>query len=97
VEEAHVRCPARVDDAAAYRLANCAGAAVADSARSTAVMAYDFEHSGYSAPIGLGIGQVIPREKVVYNLFIEPQVSLADKRAGWPKWQVFVGLNAQFK
>ena len=65
--------------------------------RSTAVMAYDFEHSGYSVPIGLGIGQVIPREKVVYNLFIEPQVSLADKGAGWPKWQIFVGLNTQFK
>ena len=65
--------------------------------RSTAVMAYDFEHSSYSVPIGLGIGQVIPREKMVFNVFIEPQVSVADKGAGWPKWQVFVGLNTQFK
>jgi hypothetical protein len=65
--------------------------------RSTAVMAYDFEHSTYSVPIGLGIGQVVPREKVVFNVFIEPQVSVADDGAGWPKWQVFVGLNTQFK
>lgn len=65
--------------------------------RSTAVMAYDFEHSSYSVPIGLGIGQVIPREKMVFNVFIEPQASVADDGAGWPEWQVFVGLNTQFK
>jgi len=65
--------------------------------RSTAVMAYNFENSTYSVPIGLGIGQVIPRKKVVFNIFIEPQVSIADKGAGWPKWQIFVGLNTQFK
>ena len=65
--------------------------------RSTAIMAYDFESSGYSVPIGLGIGQVIPSGKVIFNAFIEPQVSIADKGAGWPKWQIFVGLNSQFK
>ena len=65
--------------------------------RSTGIMVYDFESRGYSVPVGLGIGQVVPRGKVVYNAFIEPQVSIADKGAGWPKWQVFVGLNCQFK
>jgi hypothetical protein len=65
--------------------------------RSTAVMSYNFENSAYSVPIGLGIGQVIPRGKVIFNAFIEPQVSIADKGAGWPKWQIFVGLNSQFK
>lgn len=65
--------------------------------RSTAVMAYDFEHDSYSVPVGLGIGQVIPSERVVFNVFIEPQVSLADEGAGWPQWQAFVGLNMQFK
>jgi hypothetical protein len=65
--------------------------------RSTAVMSYNFENNTYSVPIGLGIGQVIPKEKVVYNLFIEPQVSVSDKGAGWAKWQIFVGLNTQFK
>jgi hypothetical protein len=65
--------------------------------RSTAVWAYNFENSTYSVPIGLGIGKVIPRKKVIFNVFIEPQYSVADKGAGWPKWQIFIGLNSQFK
>jgi hypothetical protein len=51
--------------------------------RSTAVMTYDLEHSTYDVPIGLGVGQVIPRKKVIYNLFIEPQVSVSDKERPW--------------
>jgi hypothetical protein len=65
--------------------------------RSTGIMAYDFEHGTYSVPIGFGIGQVIPRGKTVFNVFIEPQVSVADHGAGWPKWQIFIALNTQFK
>ena len=65
--------------------------------RSSAVMAYNFQNATYSVPIGLGIGQVIPTEKVVFNIFVEPQVSIVDRGAGWPKWQIFVGLNTQFK
>ena len=65
--------------------------------RSTAVISYNFENDHYSVPIGVGIGQVIPTPKVVYNLFIEPQWSVADKGAGWAKWQIFIGLNSQFK
>jgi hypothetical protein len=65
--------------------------------RSTAVCAYNFENDSYSVPIGLGIGQVIPTKKVVFNVFAEPQVSVADRGAGWPKWQIFAGLNMQFK
>jgi hypothetical protein len=65
--------------------------------RSTAVMSYNFQNNTYSVPIGLGIGQVIPQEKMVFNVFVEPQVSVADKGAGWPKWQIFLGLNTQFK
>jgi hypothetical protein len=26
-----------------------------------------------------------------------PQVSVADNGTGWPKWQVFLGFNMQFK
>jgi len=65
--------------------------------RSAPIMVYDFEHSTYSVPLGIGIGQVIPTPKVVYNLFIEPQWSVADKGPGWPKWQILVGFNMQFK
>jgi hypothetical protein len=65
--------------------------------RSTAVMAFNLENGDYSVPIGLGIGKVIPRKKVVYNIFVEPQWSVADDGAGWPEWQIFLGLNMQFK
>ncbi|MNG40054.1 hypothetical protein D3C84_1284710 [compost metagenome] len=47
-------------------------------------------------PLGVGIGQVIKRGQTVYNLFVEPQWSVADKGLGQPKWQVFFGLNMQF-
>ncbi|MCJ7814465.1 MAG: hypothetical protein MUP31_00300 [Xanthomonadales bacterium] len=65
--------------------------------RSSAVMTYDFENETYSVPIGLGIGKVFQSDKVVFNLFIEPQASIVDKGAGWAAWQVFIGLNSQFK
>ena len=32
-----------------------------------------------------------------YNLFVEPQCSIADEGAEWPKWQVFVGFNMVLK
>jgi hypothetical protein len=65
--------------------------------RSSAVMVYDFDNDTYTVPLGLGIGQVVPTEKVVFNMFIEPQVSIADGGAGWPEWQVFFAVNTQFK
>jgi hypothetical protein len=64
--------------------------------RSTGVWVYNFETGDYTLPLGIGIGQVIPKGKTVYNIFIEPQWSVADKGAGWPEWQVFIGFNMQF-
>ncbi|MDQ1333552.1 MAG: hypothetical protein QG552_502 [Thermodesulfobacteriota bacterium] len=60
-------------------------------------MAYNFDNSTYRAPIGLGIGQVIPCDEMAFNVFLEPQVLIEDKGAGWPKWQIFLGFNTQFK
>jgi hypothetical protein len=40
------------------------------------------------------IGQVIKRGKVVYNVFVECQFSVADDGPGQPDWQVFLGLCA---
>ena len=65
--------------------------------RSTGIMNYDFECNGYNVPIGIGIGQVWKSGTTTYNLFVEPQWSVASKGAGWPEWQVFVGLNLIFK
>lgn len=64
--------------------------------RSSATMAFNLENGDYSIPIGLGIGQVIRRNGIIHNIFIEPQISIADEGAGWPKWQIFIGLNNQF-
>ena len=65
--------------------------------RSTGIMNYDFESNGYNVPIGIGIGQVWKSGTTTYNLFVEPQWSVASKGTGWPQWQVFVGLNMIFK
>ncbi len=65
--------------------------------RAAPIWVYDFENDTYSVPLGIGFGQVIPTKKVVYNAFIEPQWSVADKGPGYPDWQIFVGFNMQFK
>ncbi|MEN8210585.1 MAG: hypothetical protein ABFR31_02630 [Thermodesulfobacteriota bacterium] len=65
--------------------------------RSAAVWVYDFENDNYTIPVGLGMGKVIMKDKTVINLFVEPQYSLADDGAGFPEWQVYCGINLQFK
>lgn len=64
--------------------------------RSTPIWVYNFENDAYSIPLGLGIGQVIKRGKTVFNLFVEPQASVAYRGPGQPDWQIFVGFNMQF-
>ncbi len=64
--------------------------------RSTPIWTYNLENDGYSMPLGLGIGQIIKRNKTIYNFFIEPQFSLASRGRGQPDWQIFMGLNLQF-
>ncbi|MCO7515153.1 hypothetical protein NJF44_07205 [Pseudomonas guariconensis] len=63
--------------------------------RSTPIWSYNFENDAYSVPLGIGIGQVIKKDKTVYNFFIEPQFSVADDGPGQPRWQIFLGLNLQ--
>lgn len=65
--------------------------------RSAPIWVYNFENDDYSVPLGLGVGQVIAKGKTVYNFFVEPQVSVADRGPGQPEWQIFFGLNMQFK
>ena len=64
--------------------------------RAAPIWVYNFENDDYSVPLGLGIGQVIKSDKTVYNVFVEPQYSVADEGAGQPQWQVFLGFNMQF-
>lgn len=64
--------------------------------RAAPIWAYDIENIGYSIPIGFGYGKVFKRGDIVYNAFLEPQYSVADKGDGWPEWQLFFALNMQF-
>lgn len=65
--------------------------------RSAPIWAYNLENDNYSVPLGVGAGQVFHQGKTVYNLFVEPQFSVADEGAGQPDWQIFFGLNMQFQ
>jgi len=64
--------------------------------RAAPIWAFNLESDDYSIPLGVGFGHVMHRGKTVYNLFIEPQYSVADKGPGQPQWQIFMGLNLQF-
>ena len=64
--------------------------------RAAPIWVYNFENDNYSVPLGVGIGQVIKQGKTVYNIFAEPQFSVADDGPGQPEWQVFLGFNMQF-
>ena len=64
--------------------------------RSAPIWVYNFENDSYSMPLGIGAGKVIKKGKTVYNLFGEPQFSVADDGPNQPEWQVFLGFNMQF-
>lgn len=54
------------------------------------------DNDAYSVPVGLGIGKAIVSGKTVYNLFVEPQVSVVDNGPGMAEWLIFCGFNIQF-
>jgi len=65
--------------------------------RSAPIWFFDIEQPTYNVPFGLGAGKVIPTEKIVFNLFIEPQFAMALRGIGQPAVQIFAGINMQFK
>lgn len=64
--------------------------------RSTATWVFDLENNTYAIPIGIGIGKVVKSNNLVFNLFVEPQLTVLHKGAGQPELQVFSGINLQF-
>jgi len=64
--------------------------------RSTGTCSWDIKQETYAVPVGLGIGQVIKTDSVVYNLFVEPQLSVVTQGDKQPEWQIFSGVNLQF-
>ena len=65
--------------------------------RSAPIWVYNFDNDSYSVPVGLGMGKVFTRGKTTYNVFAEPQWSVADQGSGQPEWQVFFALNLQYR
>ena len=65
--------------------------------RGAPIWVFDLENDTYHVPVGLGIGQVVPTEKIVFNFFIEPQFTILSKGDGQPEFQLFMAVNMQFK
>ncbi len=64
--------------------------------RSTGIWSFNLTNGFYNIPVGLGIGKVMKADKTTFNIFAEPQFSVAAQGAGQPKFQLFVGFNTQF-
>ncbi len=64
--------------------------------RSTGIWSFDLTNGNYNIPLGLGIGKVVKVNKVVFNIFAEPQYSVLAKGIGQAKFQLFIGFNTQF-
>ena len=64
--------------------------------RSTGNAILDFQNNNYLVPIGLGVGKIITINKVICNLFFEPQFAVYNYGKGLPRIQLFLGINTQF-
>ena len=64
--------------------------------RSTAINVLDFENGNYLIPIGLGMGKIVKVNKVIFNIFAEPQFTVWHRGEGLPEIQYFIGINTQF-
>jgi hypothetical protein len=65
--------------------------------RGAPIWTYNFENDNYNMPLGVGLGKVWVRGGTVFNLFLEPQYSVANRGAGQAKMQYYMALNMQFK
>lgn len=65
--------------------------------RSVGIWYFDWQTGDYYIPVGFGVGKVWKQKNgVVWNLFAEPQWTMAHEGEGVPNYQTFVGLNLQF-
>lgn len=65
--------------------------------RSAPVATFNLESGDYYVPFGIGIGHVSNVGGVVINAFVEPQYTVLSHGSGQPLFQVFSGINFQFK
>ncbi len=65
--------------------------------RAVPIWMYNFQNDSYNIPLGVGIGKVIISGNKVFNMYLEPQFSVAHDGPGQAEWQVLCGFNIQFK
>jgi hypothetical protein len=61
--------------------------------RSVGTWNFNLRNGDYYIPVGLGAGKVWKSGTTLMNLFVEPQWTVAHEGNGFPKFQVFAGLN----
>lgn len=65
--------------------------------RSSGIWTYNFESSSYAMPVGFGLGKTIKFDDIVANIFVEPQYSIATGGKNQQEWNIYGGINFQFK
>ena len=64
--------------------------------RGAPIWVFDLESGYYHVPLGLGVGQVMKVNNIVFNFFLEPQPSILVYGPGQPVFQIYGALNMQF-
>lgn len=65
--------------------------------RSTGIWMWNLKSGDFFIPIGIGAGKIWKSGGTTFNLFAEPQWTVARDGAGWPRFGVFSGLNTTFE
>ena len=65
--------------------------------RGAPIWVFDIENNAINIPFGIGLGKVVPVDRIVFNIFIESQFAIYNKGAGQPLFTLFGGINMQFK
>ncbi|HWY59705.1 MAG TPA: hypothetical protein VNZ03_34905 [Terriglobales bacterium] len=65
--------------------------------RSSGIWNFDISNNKGLIPLGVGFGKVVKNGHVLVNAFIEPQFTVYHYGTGVPSFQLFSGLNFQFR
>jgi hypothetical protein len=73
--------------------------------RSNPTWEFDLQTGDFAMPLGLGAGKAVPFERVIINVFFEPQATIAMYSSGsssnsdapTPALQLFMGFNLQLR
>lgn len=65
--------------------------------RASPTGVFNLESGDHSLPFGWGAGKVMQLGRTLINAFLEPQYTLLSKGSGQPVFQIFTGVNVQYK